>query len=173
MVPHCRPSLPVRVFAEWLVLGSLVGLASGIASALFLFGLERATHFRTEHEWIIYALPLSGLLIGLFYERFGASIRGGYNLILDTLHADTPQIPLRMAPMVLVGTVLTHLFGGSAGREGTAVQMGASLADIIGVRTDKPTRRMLIIAGMAGGFGSVFGTPIAGAVFAIEVLAIG
>ena len=163
------------IAGQWVLLGAAVGIACGLASALFLTALERVTRFRTGHEAIVYSLPLAGLVIGVLYSWLGAPIRGGYNLVLDTLHTDGKQVPVRMAPMVLVGTVLTHLFGGSAGREGTAVQMGASLADgiahALGLRGH--TRRQILAAGIAGGFGSVFGTPIAGAMFALEVLTVG
>lgn len=160
---------------QWIGLGAAVGVACGVASAVFLLLLERATDFRNAHEVIVYTLPIAGVVIGLVYERWGASIKGGNNLVLDTIHESWPQLPLRMAPMVLVGTVLTHLFGGSAGREGTAVQMGASLADAIAhrLRVAPDTRRQLLAAGIAGGFGSVFGTPIAGAVFGMEVVVVG
>lgn len=160
---------------QWIWLGAAVGVACGAASALFLVLLERATDFRRSHEYIVYTLPLAGIVIGLVYERWGKPIKGGNNLVLDTIHENTPQIPFRMAPMVLIGTVLTHVFGGSAGREGTAVQMGASLADEIAhrLRVTKDTRRQLLAAGIAGGFGSVFGTPIAGAIFGMEVVGIG
>ncbi len=158
-----------------MLLGSLVGVMCGAASALFLWLLERATEFRTGHEVIVYTLPLAGLVIGWVYERFGQSIKAGNNLVIDTIHDEGPEIPARMAPMVLVGTVLTHVFGGSAGREGTAVQMGASMADWLShrLRVSKPMRRQLLVAGVAGGFGSIFGTPIAGVVFALEVVVVG
>ncbi|MBF5046632.1 chloride channel protein [Aggregicoccus sp. 17bor-14] len=164
-----------RAFAQWLLLGALVGVAAGLASALFLFLLERATQVRLQHEALVWALPLGGLVLGLLQERFGRPVRGGNNLVIDTVHEDSAQLPLRMAPIALVGTVLTHLFGGSAGREGTAVQMGASLADAIAhrFRVSVPTRRELLAAGIAGGFGSVFGTPIAGVVFGLEVVSVG
>lgn len=165
----------VGALSQWLLLGAVVGLLCGIASAIFLIALERTTHFRTTHETLVYTLPIAGLAIGLLYDWLGKPIKGGYNLVLDTLHTDGEQVPLRMAPMVLVGTVLTHLFGGSAGREGTAVQMGSSLADAVSHRLGlgKLARRQLLAAGIAGGFGSVFGTPIAGAVFGLEVIRIG
>jgi H+/Cl- antiporter ClcA len=162
-------------FVQVALLGALVGVASGAAAAAFLLLLEAATNLRQAHLAIVYALPVAGIALGLVYERWGASIKGGSDLIIDTIHEHRVQIPLRMAPMVLVGTVLTHLFGGSAGREGTAVQMGASLADAIAHRfhLTKAMRQLLLVAGMAGGFGAVFGTPVAGAIFGVEVLAIG
>lgn len=171
MTPRERSS----TLLQWILLGSLVGVLSGTASAAFLFLLEVATRFRETHETVVYTLPLAGLVIGFVYERFGQSIKAGNNLVIDTIHDDGPEIPLRMAPMVLLGTVLTHLFGGSAGREGTAVQVGASLTDWLSHRLALPKglRRQLLAAGVAGGFGSVFGTPIAGTVFGLEFVVLG
>lgn len=175
--PHLDigPLAGLVALGRWLTLGSIVGVLAGAASALFLWLLELATKFRTGHEAIVYALPLAGLLIGWLYERFGQSIKAGNNLIIDTIHDEGPEIPLRMAPMVLVGTVLTHFFGGSAGREGTAVQVGASISDWVShrLRVSKHVRRQLLAAGVAGGFGSVFGTPVAGAVFGLEFIVLG
>lgn len=175
MLPPMVDREGVKTLAQWITLGALVGVACGGASALFLWLLELATDFRNGHEAIVFTLPIAGLAIGWLYERFGASIAGGNNLVIDTIHDEGPQIPVRMAPMVLIGTVLTHLFGGSAGREGTAVQMGASLADAIAHRlaVSAHTRRQLLAAGVAGGFGSVFGTPIAGCVFGLEFIVLG
>ena len=165
----------LTLLAKWVALGGLVGGLCGAASALFLTALQRATDFRAGHEAIIYGLPLAGLVVGAIYERFGKAIAGGNNLIIDTIHDGGPRLPLRMAPMVLVGTVLTHLFGGSAGREGTAVQMGASLADAVlqRLKLSGSLRRQVLAAGVAGGFGSVFGTPIAGALFGLEFVVLG
>ncbi len=161
--------------ATSLVLGALVGALCGLASAVFLVLLHHATEFRVGHGWLVFALPVAGALIGLVYERFGREIAGGSNLVIDTIHDGGPRLPLRMAPMVLLGTVLTHLFGGSAGREGTAVQMGASLADAVlhRFRPSASLRRQVLAAGVAGGFGSVFGTPIAGAIFGLEFVVLG
>ena len=181
--PEAAPQRPEQrgassgfmTLARWVVAGALVGVLCGAASAAFLFVLQIATNFRVSHELIVYSLPVAGAVIGLIYQRFGRSIAAGSNLVIDTIHDDGPRLPLRMAPMVFVGTVLTHLFGGSAGREGTAVQMGASLADAVvhGLKLKGQARRQLLAAGVAGGFGSVFGTPIAGAVFGLEFIVLG
>lgn len=151
-------------------LGALVGVVAGSASALFLVLLDRATALREGHRSLVFALPLAGLVLGTLLGRFGAAIKGGSGLVIDRIESGGPELPGRMAPMVLVGTTITHLFGGSAGREGAAVQMGAGLADAIAHRVGASVelRRSLLVAGVAGGFGSVFGTPLAGAVFALE-----
>lgn len=113
------------------------------------------------------------------YHRFGGSASQGNNLVIEEVHSNQSHISLRMAPLVLAGTVLTHLFGGSAGREGTAIQMGASLADTLQralrstLRLSADDRRLLLMAGISGGFASVFGTPVAGFIFGMEVLSVG
>lgn len=160
---------------RWLLLGSLVGVAAGSASALFLWSLGRVTGLREASPWLIFFLPLAGLLVGWVYSRFGQSVAGGNNVILEELHVNRGRVPLRMAPFVLGGTLMTHLFGGSAGREGTAVQMGGSLADGIAraLALSPEERRVLLTSGVAGGFGSCFGTPLAGTVFGLEVTQVG
>jgi H+/Cl- antiporter ClcA len=160
---------------KWTVLVVPVGILSGSASALFLWLLDKFTAMRLEHGWLLFLLPVAGVVIHLMYHQFGKSAEGGNNLILEQIHAPGGGIPARLAPLVFIGTLLTHLFGGSAGREGTAVQMGGSLADAYRrlFRIDAGHQRMLLMAGVAAGFGSVFGTPLTGAIFAMEVLVIG
>jgi len=226
----------VRHLLTSLALVAPLGLAIGSACAVFLWSLQQVTLLRWEEPWLLYLLPLAGLVVGLVYHRWGRSAEGGTDLIFDAIHAPVAAVvdvspsaavaavspsaavaavspsaavaavspsaavaavspsaavaavaavspsaavaavPIRMAPLVLFGTLVSHLFGGSAGREGTALQMGGGIAAafaqalrFIGARE----RRMLLLAGMAGGFGGVFGTPIAGAVFALEVIALG
>lgn len=174
-----QPLLMLRFLLRWMPIAILVGLAAGSASALLLVSLTWATRTRDTHPWLLILLPAAGLLVGLLYRYLGSEVEAGNNLILEVIHGEleTPQrtIPMRMAPLVLAGTFLTHLFGGSAGREGTAVQMGAALADQLGplFRMDARSRRILLMSGVSAGFGSVFGTPLSGAVFGLEVLAIG
>jgi H+/Cl- antiporter ClcA len=156
----------------WVAIGAIVGLLSGSASALFLLSLDLVSEIRDAHLWLLALLPLAGFCIGYGYHRYGSGVEKGNNLILEGIYTTQPTLPLRMAPFVLFGTLITHLFGGSAGREGTAVQIGATLAAQLGKRFawDAATGRILLICGVAGGFASVFGTPLAGAVFSLEWL---
>lgn len=157
---------------KWIVICALIGIFSGSASALFLVSLEWVTQFRMQHDWIIWLLPFGGFLVGLSYYYWGESVVKGNNLLLEEYENPKKIIPFRMAPLVLFGTLLTHLFGGSAGREGTAVQMGGAIADQFTkiFKLDNSERKILIILGISAGFASVFGTPLAGAIFALEVL---
>lgn len=151
-------------------MGAFVGVLSGSASAIFLLSLDGVGQVRDARLWLLAGLPLAGFTIGYCYHRYGSGVEKGNNLIMEGIYTSQATLPLRMAPLVLFGTLVTHLFGGSAGREGTAVQMGASLAAQLGKRwtLDENTGRTLLICGVAGGFASVFGTPLAGAVFSLE-----
>ena len=160
---------------RWIVLGAVSGALAGVSSFVFLEGLNRVTAFRLSHTWLLWLLPVAGLVIGLAYHYVGGKSGQGNALLIDQIHEPTEWVPKRMAPLVLLGTWATHLFGGSAGREGTALQMSGSLTDAVArvLGLDDEDRKMLLIAALAGGFGAVFGVPLAGAVFALEVQSIG
>lgn len=184
-MPEIIPQITVKArfavifyLVRWIPVASLAGILGGTASAILVLSLEWATRTREAHTHIILLLPVAGFAIGCLYHYLGKEEEAGNNLLLEEIHLEVESrktIRFRMTPLILLGTFLTHLFGGSSGREGTALQTGASLAD----QLTKPfglnafDRRVLLMAGISAGFSSVFGTPLAGAVFGLEVLAIG
>ncbi|SHN24367.1 H+/Cl-antiporter ClcA [Cyclobacterium lianum] len=170
---ECAPNLIYTI--RWLVLAGIIGILVGTASAIFLLSLDWATRYREANQYLILLLPLGGFIIGWIYHRFGSSVVKGNNQLLEEFYNPLKIIPLRMAPLVLFGTVATHFFGGSAGREGTAVQMGGAIADQFTkwFSLSHADRKTLLTVGVAAGFAAVFGTPLAGAVFALEWLLVG
>jgi H+/Cl- antiporter ClcA len=160
---------------RWIILGAAIGLLSGIASSALIFSLRVVTDFRTANLWIIAFLPVAGALLGWLYSRIGRGSEKGSDLIIDEVLEFRGQVLFRMGPLILLSTLLTHLFGGSAGRESTAVQMGGSLASKLAriLKLKRAEAQMLMMAGISGGFSSIFGTPVAGAIFGMEVIARG
>ncbi|WP_373533368.1 voltage-gated chloride channel family protein [Vampirovibrio sp.] len=165
----------LRYFLKGALILIPLSIIIGSVCAFFLWSLEALTLLRWEQPWLLYFLPLGGWLVGLLYQHYGQSVVAGNNLIVEQIHQPGGGIPKRMAPLVLMGTLITHLCGGSAGREGTAVQMGGSIASAMAspFKLEGRALQTFLMAGVAAGFGAVFGTPVAGAVFAIEVVAIG
>lgn len=165
-------SRPVfRMYLRWFLLVSSIGIAAGLSSALFLWLLEISTATFTRYPQLIYGLPAAGGLLAYISHWVGSAANQGNNAVIRGIKGDLTRVPFIMAPYILVTTLLTHLFGGSAGREGSAVQMSGSPADTLLKRFEIPQneRAHYLRAAAAAGFGAVFGTPIAGAVFGIEV----
>lgn len=160
---------------KWIFFAAIISTCIGSASAFFLVSLDFVTNYRENHLWIIALLPLGGLIIGFTYHYLGSSVVKGNNQLLEEFHSPKQIIPLKMAPLVLFGTLVTHLFGGSAGREGTAVQMGGAIADQFThfFKLRDRDRKIILVMGISAGFASIFGTPLAGAVFALEVMVLG
>lgn len=150
----------------------LVGLTSGLSSSVFLYSLNFVTQLRLKNNFLIYFLPLGGLFSTFMYIRYGKKSNLGGNLIIHEINNPNERIPLRMAPFVFVGSLITHLFGGSAGREGAAVQMGGALAEGIGryLKFTDLERRKILILGISASFGSAIGGPWAGMFFGSEVI---
>jgi H+/Cl- antiporter ClcA len=160
---------------RWIAWGLVAGAIAGAAAFVFLESLEWATDTRLDHPNLLLALPAAGFVVGLAYHYLGGRSGGGNALLIDEIHEPRAWLPRRMAPLVLASTIVGHLFGASIGREGTAIQMAGSLTDaaVRVARLGAADRRILLIASIAGGFGAVFGVPVAGTIFALEVQTVG
>lgn len=158
---------------KWVLLAVMTGLVVGSISSLFASILGLVTDTRKLHGWLFYLLPLAGLLIVFLYDKFGQEDRGTNQVFSSIRSAD--ELKFRSAPMIFISTVLTHLTGGSAGREGAALQLGGSIGNQLArwVRLDEEDRHVLVMCGMSAAFAAVFGTPMAAAVFSMEVISVG
>ncbi|MDR1568350.1 MAG: chloride channel protein [Streptococcaceae bacterium] len=165
----------IEYFFKWTLLATIIGLASGGLVAAFLQSLIIVTNIRVHHTWLLVFLPLAGLLVTFLYQKYGKNAIKGNNLVIEQGQGGKERVPLRLIPLVFFGTVVAHLFGASVGREGTAVQMGGALADVVRriFKFDLDVRKILIVIGMGSGFSAIFGTPLAGTIFALEVLVVG
>ncbi len=163
----------IQNIIKWIFLISATAVIVGTASAGFLNLLDFTTQIRVRNLWLIYSLPLIGLVVSFIYLKINPSLNNGNEYIIRNFLNETGNekpIPIALAPLVFAGTILTHLGGGSAGREGTAVQMGASIASQFNrwTKLDKPSQRLLTCIGVSAGFAAVFGTPLAASIFALE-----
>ena len=158
---------------KWLILAAIVGYVAGAFSTLFSFVLKAVTSYRKANQWIFYLLPLSGLCIVFLYDKLGKD-DGGTNQVLSTVRSQD-DVPWLSGPLIFVSTALTHLTGGSAGREGAAIQLGGSIANLLGrwIHLDEEDRHVIVMCGMSAAFSAVFGTPMAAAIFAMEVVSVG
>ena len=161
-------------FIKWLLIAIVTGIFLGLIGTLFHELLEYANTARSAHQWLLFLLPLAGIVIVFLYHLAGIKEPKGTNLLLDTIH-EKGSLPWVMAPLIFISTILTHLFGGSAGREGAVLQLGGSLASQIGkfLHLDKDDMHMITMCGMSAAFAALFGTPIAAAIFSLEVISVG
>lgn len=164
----------VHTFLKWGIFSAIVGLVVGGFSTLFAYCLRKVTAYRTLHPELILGLPVAGVLIVFLYGVFKYKNDKGTNMVLSTIHAET-ELPFKMAPLIFISTIITHLFGGSAGREGAALQLGGSIGNQLGrlFRFDEKDCRIVVMCGMSAAFSAVFGTPVAAAIFAMEVVSVG
>ena len=155
---------------KWILALAAMAALAGSAAALFMWALDAATRQRFANPWLIYLLPFAGIAMGFYYRHLGRHVSSGNHAILGAVHREANGIPIALAPSIVIATVATHLFGGSAGREGTAVQMGAAIGSGLGgfVAKTREAMHLMMFCGISAGFGAVFGTPFAGAVFALE-----
>ncbi len=164
----------ISKFIKWSLVSVITGITVGSFSTLFAFMMNTVTDFRNDNKYILYFLPLAGIVTVFLYSIFNYKNDKGTNLVLSTIHAQS-EIPFKMAPLIFITTVLTHLFGGSAGREGAALQLGGSIGNQLGrlFKFDDADKRVVVLCGMSAAFSAVFGTPMAAAIFSMEVVSIG
>ncbi|MBE7027667.1 MAG: chloride channel protein [Ruminococcaceae bacterium] len=164
----------VKAFLKWVFIALIVGIAGGVVGSVFHIAIDIVTEYRTENTWVIYLFPLGGLLLAYLYrslKRFGAL---DTNRILKAVKTES-DVPFVIAPLIFVSTVITHLLGGSAGREGAALQLGGSIGYNTGkiLRLNKKDLHIVVMTGMSAVFAALFGTPLTAAIFALEVVSVG
>ncbi len=163
-------------FLLWCLAGGAIGLVCGVAGGLFAMAVEWATHFRGQHDWLLFVLPAGGLIIVGLYRLLRLPLGIGTDEIIETVRTQG-KVPLQMAPAIFLSTTLTHLLGGSAGREGAALQLGGSIGAAMGdlTRPDlrRDVRRICELCGMAALFSALFGTPLTATLFVLEIIEVG
>ena len=164
-----------KTFIKWLICSAIIGITCGAVGTAFHYSVEYVTQFRSGHSWIIFLLPAAGLLIVFLYRAGGIKHDKGTNLVIGSIRNPEYNVPFRMAPLIFITTVITHLFGGSAGREGAALQIGGSLGASIGklIKMDDNDKHIMTLCGMSAVFAALFGTPVTVALFSVEVISIG
>ncbi len=160
---------------KWVIFALLTGVVVGGIATLFHHGMAYVTQLRGQYPWLIYFLPLGGLVIAGLYRLRKIEKDLGTNAVINAIQSDKDDVPWDMAPLMFISTIITHLFGGSAGREGAALQIGGSLGCTLGkiFRFDQKDKHIMIMCGMSAAFSALFGTPMAAAVFSMEMISVG
>lgn len=160
------------ILLRWILAAGIAGILIGTVGGWFARSITAVTAFRGTHPWMLYLLPFAGLLIVLMYRL--DTYKAGTNRVLEGIQSGK-HVPLRMAPLIVLATILTHAFGGSAGREGAALQLGGSLGGTMGkwMKMDEYDQKIMIMCGMSAAFSALFGTPLTATVFAMEVISVG
>lgn len=163
----------VATMVKWIAFAALVGVLGGILGSVFHIGVELVTEFRAEHMWLLYLLPVGGVLVALLYRLMGTEGEST-NAVIEAVHSGR-EIPPRLLPAIFFGTIISHLFGASVGREGAALQIGGNLGVHTGkfLRLDDKDRRLATLCGMSALFSALFGTPLAASLFSLEVISVG
>lgn len=169
-----RLKLSLLTFFKWVACSCFAGVVIGFIGTIFHILLEHVTEFRQTHWWMLFLLPIAGILITAIYHAAHAAKSRGTNLVITAIQSNE-EVPGKMAPLIMISTLLTHACGGSAGREGAALQIGGSIGNELAkfFDFDEKDTRILIMCGMSACFGALFGTPIAAAVFSMEVISVG
>lgn len=164
----------LKSFFKWIAVAAAVGIVIGVVGVAFHLSVEKATELRVEYPWLLWLLPFGGAAIVQLYKRAGMEKDGGTNYVLEAVRSND-ALNIKTAPLIFVSTVITHLFGGSSGREGAALQIGGSIASFMGnkIKLDEKDQRIITMCGMSAGFSALFGTPLAAVVFAMEVVSVG
>ena len=170
-----RPLNAATLVARWVAFAVVIGVISGVLSAAFIGALNWATTTRTTHDGLLYLLPLAGLIVGIAYHYGGRGLERGSNLVIEQIRGHSEWIPFRLTPLIFGASVISHVAGASVGREGAAIQLAAGATDPLSKKLGLPPmeRSIMLITAIAGAFGSVFGVPIAGTIFALEVQRVG
>ena len=165
----------IGTLMKWIIYSVIIGVGIGTIASIFAHVITWATEFRTANPWMIFGLPIGGLMIVYLYEVTGQAKNSGTNMVLLVVRSGEEAVPGRIAPLILISTAITHLFGGSSGREGAALQFGASLGGWFGrvMHLSESDKKIVMLAGMSAAFAALFGTPMAAAIFPMEVISVG
>lgn len=163
-----------RLLLKWIPTSIVLGIIGGILGSLFVLGVEKSNEIWHNNSWLVYFLPIAGLVIALIYQVCGFKEPKGTNRILEKVRADE-EVSIKVAPTIFISTIITHLFGGSAGREGAAVQIGGSIGSGFSklLKLDDKDTSLMVISGVTAVFAALFGTPITAIFFALEVISVG